>query len=118
MNIYVRADIDPETIPEVREIKAELMAIKEDIESKLNAGYSLADLKENDKREIEGFIQGIYQTECAFDIYCADLLEDTVIGKLKGDIAQEIWEEVYNNLICDAVAMVYSIEDGEEYREE
>lgn len=97
---------------------ADFTEVRADIEASLNQGYSIADLKNGDDRELDGYCWCVQNAETAFDNYIADLDEGKTIDKIKAEIAEEIWDDVYRHLICDGVDLVYSIEDGEAYREE
>lgn len=84
-----------------------------DIESALLNGYSVKDLKLEDKREVDGFVWGVLMTENAFDNYVADLDEESsIFDRIKNEVAEELWEKVYQSLLCDAADLVCSIEDG------
>lgn len=93
--------------------------IIKDINSCANDGYSVEELKGEDRIEMNSYIFAIANTETAFDniqfVYDAD---KTIVGKIKSEHLEEIWESVYQPLISDAVNLLYSLIDGNEVYDE
>ena len=93
--------------------------VKEEIDKRLKDGYSVADLKDWDERELNGYAYAIVCAESAFATYFINLNpKKSVIDKIKAKVLEEIWEDVYEHLICDGVSFVHSVEDSETYQEE
>ena len=98
------ADIVPET----------LLDYAREIESWLNEGYSATLIKKaEDIDRYLGYLWGMYNTETAFDNYVADLEKSKIIDALRGDVAEDVWEFVYQRLVSGGVDLIYSILDSD-----
>lgn len=92
---------------------SEYNEILDNIDANLNSGYSIKELNDEDKADVEGFAWCIHCMDHAFENYYFNC-EDSIMGKMKEEIAKEICDEIYTHLICDACDLVYSHADSYE----
>lgn len=97
-----------------------LNRIEADVENRLNDGYSIKCLNPIDKVDFSGYVWGVAMAENAFHNYVTDLDKKSVFDKIKNEVADEFWGEMYRKLIFNGIDLVHSLIDAytdEEYEE-
>lgn len=87
--------------------------IEKDINESANIGYDTSELKDADRREMDGYIFAIENMKTAFCNIAFDYDDGTILGKCLSEIVSNVGDSVYQSMIGYAVYLLYGMLDEE-----